>query len=104
MGSYHQTGSQGRTMMVMVVTLLILLGGCSAQIILDTFESRIIPRQRARTGRQDNSAVTGGVDFNSCVTDPETGLCCVDKEETVTSLEKEPILECTHKNTEQCHY
>merc|ERR1711874_946254 len=27
-----------------------------------------------------------------------------DKEETVTSLEKEPILECTHKNTEQCHY
>ena len=24
--------------------------------------------------------------------------------ETVTSLEKEPILECTHKNTEQCHY
>jgi hypothetical protein len=31
-------------------------------------------------------------------------LCCVDKEETVTSLEKEPILECTHKNTEQCHY
>ena len=22
----------------------------------------------------------------------------------MTSLEKEPILECTHKNTEQCHY
>ena len=28
----------------------------------------------------------------------------MDKEETVTTLEKEPILECTHKNTEQCHY
>ena len=46
----------------------------------------------------------GGFDFSSCVTDPDTGLCCVDKEETVTSLEKEPILECTHKNVEQCHY
>merc|ERR1712083_558282 len=60
--------------------------------------------QLARIGRQDTSAVPGGVDFSNCVTDPDTGLCCVDKEETVTSLEKEPILECTHKNTEQCHY
>ena len=63
----------------------------------------------ARTGKQnypdeDNSAVPGGVDFSGCVTDSDTGLCCVEKEETVTSLEKEPILECTHKNTEQCHY
>merc|ERR1712080_760905 len=57
----------------------------------------------ARSGRQGD-AVPGGVDFSGCVTDPDTGLCCVDKEETVTSLEKEPILECTHKNTEQCHY
>merc|ERR1711892_1435985 len=68
------------------------------------FESRLQPRQRARTGRQDDEAVPGGIDFSGCVTDPDTGLCCVDKEETVTSLEKEPILECTHKNTEQCHY
>merc|ERR1712154_264556 len=57
----------------------------------------------ARSGRQEE-AVPGGVDFSGCVTDPDTGLCCVDKEETVTSLEKEPILECTHKNVEQCHY
>ena len=46
----------------------------------------------------------GGIDFSGCVEDPETGLCCVEKEETVTSLEKEPVLECTHKNVEQCHY
>jgi hypothetical protein len=59
--------------------------------------------QLSRVGRQE-AAVPGGVDFSGCVTDPDTGLCCVDKEETVTSLEKEPILECTHKNTEQCHY
>jgi len=60
--------------------------------------------QLARIGRQDSSAVPGGIDFSGCVTNPETGLCCVDKLEEVTSLEKEPILECTHKNTEQCHY
>ena len=58
----------------------------------------------ARQGRQEDGAVPGGVDFSACEEDPETGLCCVDKEETVTSLEKEPILECTHKNVEQCHY
>jgi hypothetical protein len=44
------------------------------------------------------------VDFSGCVQDRVTGLCCVEKEEMVTSLEKEPILECTHKETEQCHY
>ena len=94
--------------------ILLFVGASSAQIIRDTFESRVVSSrsrqlQRPRTGRQQTqSALTGGdgggVDFSGCVTDPDTGLCCVDKEETVTSLEKEPILECTHKNTEQCHY
>jgi len=60
--------------------------------------------QRARGGRQEAEAVSGGIDFSGCQEDPDTGLCCVEKEETVTSLEKEPILECTHKNVEQCHY
>ena len=46
----------------------------------------------------------GGVDFSGCETDPETGMCCLMKEEQVTSLEKQPILECTHKEVEQCHY
>merc|ERR1711962_1907913 len=59
--------------------------------------------QLVRQGRQEDT-VPGGVDFSSCVQDRETGFCCVEKEETVTSLEKEPILECTHKNVEQCHY
>jgi len=60
--------------------------------------------QAARSGRQEDEAVQGGIDFSGCQEDPDTGLCCVEKEETVTSLEKEPILECTHKNVEQCHY
>jgi len=62
---------------------------------------RIIP-QLPRRGREQ--APGGGVDFSGCVNDPDTGLCCVDKIEQVTSIEKDPILECTHKNTEQCHY
>jgi len=64
---------------------------------------RSVSTQQPRAGRQETE-VQGGVDFSGCVTDPDTGFCCVEKEETVTSLEKEPILECTHKNTEQCHY
>ena len=92
--------------------ILLFLGASSGQIIQDTFESRVQTRQqsrlqtrqRGRTGRQETDSPVTGVDFTGCVTDQETGLCCVDKEETVTSLEKDPILECTHKNTEQCHY
>ncbi len=60
--------------------------------------------QRPRSSRQESGAVTGGVDFSGCQTDPDTGFCCVEKEETVTSLQKDPILECTHKNVEKCHY
>ena len=61
--------------------------------------------QLARAGRQqEEEGVQGGFDFSGCVEDPETGLCCVEKEEEITTLKKEPILECTHKNVEQCHY
>ena len=60
--------------------------------------------QASRQGRQQDGGVQGGVDFSGCQTDPETGFCCVEKEETVTTLSKDPILECTHKNVEKCHY
>merc|ERR1711936_1453801 len=61
--------------------------------------------QEARGGRQeDGGVIPGGIDFSGWEEDPETGLCCIDKEETVTTVKKDPILECTHKNTEQCHY
>ena len=32
------------------------------------------------------------------------GMCCVMREEEITTLKKDPILECTHKNVEKCHY
>ena len=60
-------------------------------------------RQETRSGRQE-TAVTGGIDFTGCQTDPDTGFCCIEKDEVVTSLQKDPILECTHKNVEKCHY
>ena len=108
--------------------------------------ARLAPRPIRQVGKKhqeqlsgDNSTqvggggVPGGVDFTACVTDPDTGFCCVDKLEQVkrtlqkvvnltawlnhirkilmfhnilqtTTIEKDPILECTHKNREQCHY
>merc|ERR1711963_730049 len=80
----------------------VLLAAVSADFVGHNHRSS--HNQASRRGRQDDGAVQGGIDFSGCQEDPETGLCCVEKEETVTSLEKEPILECTHKNVEQCHY
>ena len=73
-----------------------LLLSLLVEVSISQLVRRSDPLQRSR--RQ------AGVDFAGCVTEPETRLCCVEKEEKVTSLEKEPILECTHKDTEQCHY
>jgi hypothetical protein len=67
-------------------------------------------RQRQRAGRagqgaSDAASPAVGVDFTGCTPDPEKpNLCCVEKDETVTSIEKEPQLECTHKTVEKCHY
>merc|ERR1712241_355829 len=80
----------------------VLLAAVSADFVGHNHRSS--HNQASRRGRQQEEAVQGGIDFSGCQEDPETGLCCVEKEETVTSLEKEPILECTHKNVEQCHY
>ena len=58
--------------------------------------ARLAPRPIRQVGKKhqeqlsgDNSTqvggggVPGGVDFTSCVTDPDTGFCCVDKLEQV---------------------
>ena len=57
-----------------------------------------------RQGRDGHLTPTGGIDFSGCQTDPDTGFCCVEVEETVTTLKRDPILECTHKQVEKCHY
>ncbi len=89
-----------------------------ALIVLAASGERLLPRARSssvvnfnpisrgsqaqRQARQQDPA--GGVDFSGCTTDPDTGLCCVEEEETTTSLQSDPVLECTHKNVEKCHY
>jgi len=88
---------------VMKVSTILLAVSASLAVAQPDFVSLPRRAQLARAGRQ-LEAVQGGVDFSGCVTDPDTGLCCVDKVEEVTSLQKDPILECVHKNVEQCHY
>ena len=90
--------------MILIFQLLLLLAGCG--FVAADFVGHDHSQsdgQEARRGRQEGE-VQGGIDFSGCEEDPDTGLCCVDKEETVTTIKKDPILECTHKNTEQCHY
>jgi len=54
--------------------------------------------------RGNEFSPAGGIDFGGCETDPETGRCCITKEEQISTLKKDPVLECTHKDVEQCHY
>merc|ERR1711892_51056 len=95
MGFQAKEGSKPEEMMKVTILFACLVG-----LSVGDFVGGI-----PRSGRQeDDSSVQGGIDFSGCQKDPETGLCCIEKEEQVTTLKKDPILECVHKNTEQCHY
>jgi len=61
--------------------------------------------QRPRGGRQLDlpEPVQGGVDFTGCEMQDD-GMCCVMREEEITEVVKDPVLECTHKSVEKCHY
>ena len=48
-------------------------------------------------------SVQGGIDFSQGTRRPD-GKLCVIKESQVDTVVKDPILECTHKNVEKCHY
>jgi len=63
-------------------------------------------QSKVRVPRQGGSvptSVPGGVDFSQA-TRTADGRLCVIKEESIETLSKDPILECTHKNVEKCHY
>merc|ERR1712038_1387062 len=85
------------TIMVTAKNLLLLL------TILGVSLSDFVPPGSERTARQLGE-IAGGIDFSNAVLDEDTGKRCVIKEEEVDSVEKEPILECIHKNVEKCHY
>jgi len=46
--------------------------------------------------------VAGGVDFSQA-TLTEDGRLCVFKEDTISTLSKDPILDCSHSSVEKCH-
>ena len=50
-----------------------------------------------------SNGIPGGIDFSQGTRKPD-GRLCIMKEEEVDTLVKEPVLECTHKNVEKCHY
>ena len=84
----------------------------SEEVKEENYDSENNPRGRGSGAQEtiDNSgggegfSPEGGIDFNGCENDPDTGRCCITKEEQITTLSKAPILECTHKDYEQCHY
>merc|ERR1739844_391072 len=103
MGQYSSSIRMGR--LTQIAVLLAIFSLASGDLIRQGRRGRNGRRLRQRQGRQEDAAeVQGGVDFSGCVDDPETGLCCVEKEETIKTIQKDPILECTHKNVEKCHY
>jgi len=60
-------------------------------------------QESKRRGRQVDP-VKAGIDFTNAEFDEALGKRCITKEEEISSLEREKVLECTHKNVEQCHY
>ena len=46
---------------------------------------------------------SGGIDFSGARVRPD-GKRCVQKVSSVETVEKDPILQCTHKDVEKCHY
>ena len=76
--------------------LLLAISAASAD-----FSSR---RRGGRQFDQNNGIIGNAIDFSQATFDEDSGKMCVIKEEEVQSLEKEPVLECTHKNIEKCHY
>ena len=54
--------------------------------------------QRAHLVREGKKVeVMGGIDFSTAAFDEDSGKMCVVKEVEVATLNKEPLLECTHK-------
>jgi hypothetical protein len=59
--------------------------------------------RKHRAPAPGGSSAPGGIDFSQGTRRPD-GKLCVIKESFVDSVVKDPILECTHKNVEKCHY
>ena len=91
-----------------IALLMAIIALTSGDLVRHGRRGRRLGGRHQRQGRQEAeesvAAIQGGVNFSGCVDDEETGFCCVEKEETITTVQKDPILECTHKNVQKCHY
>ena len=68
---------------------------------VETFQRNELQKQQVKSLPLTKN-VQGGVDF-SLATLTEDGRLCVIKEDTIESLEKEPVLKCSHSSEEKCH-
>merc|ERR1711981_1466188 len=96
MGQYSFSIGMGR--FTQIAILLALFSLATADLVRQGRRGGRRLGGRRRQGRQDlaeaPAEIPGGVNFDGCV----------DDEETITTIQKDPILECTHKNVEKCHY
>jgi len=75
----------------------------SVNTVFDSPETFRTSGGQSRAPAQGAGAVQGGIDFSQA-TRTADGRLCVIKESQVDQVVKDPILECTHKNVEKCHY
>lgn len=54
---------------------------------------------------QENEVVTmnKNIDFSQATRNAE-GKLCILKEQMVESVVRQPLMQCTHRNVEKCHY
>ena len=75
-----------------IALLLAIFALASGDLVRQGRRGRRLGGRRQRQGRQEAeesaAEIQGGVDFSGCVDDEETGLCCVEKEETIKTIEK----------------
>jgi len=67
------------------------------------FKTNELKKQQKTKSLPLTKQVKGGVDF-SLGTLTEDGRLCVVKEDTIDSMEKSPVMQCTHSDEEKCHY
>ena len=71
-----------------IALLLAIFALASGDLVRQGRRGRRLGGRRQRQGRQEAAEIQGGVDFSGCVDDEETGLCCVEKEETIKTIQK----------------
>ena len=75
-----------------IALLLAIFALASGDLVRQGRRGRRLGGRRQRQGRQEAeesaAEIQGGVDFTGCTPDEETGLCCIEKEETIKTIQK----------------